>query len=232
MKTYLLLPALLIITLFNQVFPQQNVVREDKPADVYFREVRAASIDKLPDSFTAGLSGQSIDKKLSSIPADSYLDKSRPVTAAVSYSKEKGISITVRNVDDLYRDIYKDLPRQFFAFDILLSVKTTEVFLKKYEVSYNSNGNNERTAVLKLSIRGALNNVLLYIDRQNLQIGRIDYLIGEDLLSTTQVFYTDFSNSGETYSIPVRFVSKILAGSNSGKSENFEIVGISLGQIK
>lgn len=199
-----------------------------KSAVDFFKDTRNASLEALPDFFNAGLSGQTIEKKLSSIPRDSYLDKSKRITAAVFYSKVKGITITVLNVDDLYRDIYKDLPRQFFAFDILLSERSTGAFLNKYEISYY--GNMHDPVVLKLRIRGAENTVLLYIDRVSYRIQKIDYLLGENLMSSTQVFYSDYSQNGKTYTIPYRFVSKTGIGSSSERSDVFEMVNITLGR--
>ena len=199
-----------------------------KSAVDFFKDTRSASLQALPDSFNAGLSGQTIDKKLSSIPKDSYLDKSKGLTAAVFYSKQKGISIQVMNVDDLYRDIYKDLPRQFFAIDILLSDKTTESFLSQYEVSYYSG--EPAWTILKLRIRNAENTVLLYAGKENHQIERIDYLLGANLMSTTRVFYDNEQADGKNYSIPVRFVSKILTGNNTEKTEVFEMINLKLRQ--
>jgi hypothetical protein len=213
-------PIMLMLSAFyGSAFSQQET------ADKLFRDIRKSSIERLPDSFTAELKGESIDKKLSSIPRDSYLDKSKGITVAVSYSKRKGISIQVMNVDDLYRDIYKDLPRQFFAFDILLSDKSTESFLSQYDVSFYNGG--DEMPVLKLRIRNAENTVLIYINKEDNQIKKIDYLLGNSLMSTTQVFYDSFSIEGKNYSIPARFVSKI-TGNNSEKTEVFEIVNINL----
>ncbi|MGA2141654.1 MAG: hypothetical protein ABSG94_04450 [Brevinematales bacterium] len=225
-KSALIAVFFILFSIYTSLFCQQ-----DRSAADFFKDVRMASIDALPDKFSAGLSGQSIEKKLSSIPKDSYLDKSKNVTAMVIYSKTKGITITVVNVDDLYRDIYKDLPRQFFAFDILLSERTTDSFLNKYEVSYYGKGpEGADPVILKLRIRGAENNVLLFVDRATLQIRRIDYLLGENLMSTTQVIYNDYDQGGKTYSIPCRFLSKIgTGGGNSGRSDVFEMVNVALG---
>jgi hypothetical protein len=225
MKLTISLISIALFAIYGLVYSQHEL---SNPADVFFRDVRNASIEKLPESFTAELRGQTIDKKLASIPRDSYLDKTKEVTAVVSYSKQRGITVQVMNVDELYRDIYKDLPRQFFAFDVLLSVKTTEAFLKKYDVSYYRNG--EAEAVLKLCYRGAENTVLLYVNRHNYQITKIDYLLGDNLISSTQVFYDEMQSGGNIYSIPVRFVSTIRAAGNAGESEVFEMVNINSGK--
>ncbi len=204
-------------------FSQQN---QDVPAEVYFKDIRNASLEKLPPSFSADLKGRSIEKKLASIPRDSYLDKNKNVTAAVIYSKEKGITIIVQNVDDLYRNLYQDLPRQFFAFDILLSRHETDAFLKKYNISYQLKENN--LIILKLRIKDAENTLLLYVNMDNKQIQRLDYLLGEDIMSSTIISYNDYSSEGKNYSIPVRFISKIFANKNDSRPDLFEMDNLRL----
>jgi hypothetical protein len=223
MKKTTVFSTIFILLIYQSLLSgQQN----QKPAEDFFKDVRNASLEVLPDSFKAGLSGQAIDKKLSSIPLDSYLDKSKNASAEVFYSKMKGITITVLNVDDLYRDMYKDLPRQFFAFDILLSERSTDSFLNKYEMSYYGSGFDP--VVLRLRIKGAENTVLLYVDRANYRIHRIDYLLGGSLISTTEVFYNDYVKEGKTYTVPCRFVTKSCNGSNSVRYDILEMVNINL----
>lgn len=205
------------------IYSQQ---KQEIPAEVYFKEVRNASLEKLPPFFSADLKGRSIEKKLSSIPKDSYLDKTKNVTTAVFYSKEKGISITVQNVDDLYRDLYQDLPRQFFAFDILLSRHDTDAFLKKYDISYYMKENN--LVILKLRIKEAENTLLLYVSQDNMKIQRLDYLMGEDLKSTTIISYKEYISGNKSFTIPVKFISKIFANKNDTRPDVFEMDNIRL----
>ncbi len=204
-------------------------VPEDKPQLPpldYLKDIRIKTLGNLPDNFTGVLFGVNITNKLASIPKDSYLDKNKKIFVEIRYDKVSGISIIVQNVDELYRDLYKDLSKQFFAFDLILSSQSNDSFLDKYDVSYNNN--NESTVVLKLNVKQAENALLLYINSKNNQIIRVDYLLGKDILSSTIVSFGQYRSGNIIYFIPDKFITKVLNNSRETKPEILDIIGIKI----
>ena len=181
------------------------------PPEESFRIVKTKIVASLPEAFTAELQGKPIGKKLESIPKDSYLDKNKRIYVEMNYSKKNGITFLVKNTDELYRDLYKDLPRQFFAFDILLSKIDNDLFFKKYEVTAETS--EDSYTLLKLRVKAAENNLLLYVENASGKIYRIDYRLGKEILNSTLVSYQEIEKNGKKYILPMTFLSKMFSKS-------------------
>lgn len=192
----------------------------------YFKLLRSETLAKLPDSFSGELVGGSINKKMESIPKDAYSVKNKSPYVEISYSKKKGIAVVVRNVDELYRDLYRDLPRQFFAFDILLSTQTTNTIYSKYDYSYQRQEGD--SVVLKLTVRGAENALLIYVDKTANEIKRVDYAMGKDFLSSTIIVYEEFENAGRKVKIPVKFLTKVITQDKDSRPDIFDIKNVKI----
>jgi hypothetical protein len=187
----------------------------------YFKAVRTSVTANLPAQFTGELSGKTIDGKIRNIPQDSLLDKKQRAFVQLAYSKKTGIAVVVRNVDELYQDLYRDLPKQIFAFDLILSSENNDPFLKKYDISYQSQ--TPELIILRLGIRSAENSLLLYIRPDSRLIQRIDYSLGKQLLSSTIIAYGDWTNSGKRYVIPSKFITKTLDAEGRNRPEILEL---------
>lgn len=196
------------------------------PAETYFKNLRNSILENLPESFTGELNGKTIAKKLGSIPKDSYLEKNKRIYVEFRYTKASGIAVEVKNVDELYKDLYKDLPRQLYAFDLILSSKDNDSFTDKYDISYHSTESN--SIVIRLNIKSAENNLLLFVNTQTNQIMRIDYAMGKDLLSSTLIGYGNFISGEKKYLIPNRYLSKTYKDSKEYGTETIEIINIKL----
>lgn len=194
----------------------------------YFKDLRVKMLARLPDAFTAELSAISISNKLASIPKDSYIDKNKNCTVQLSYTKKSGISIEVKNVDDLYRDLYKDLPKQIFALDLILSSENNNAFLSKYNISYVSK--TKELIILQLSITAAENSLYLQVLPDRALIQRVDYKIGKELLSSTALAFKEFPSKINTnkYFIPNIFISKIFQGSRDSRPDIVELKNIEI----
>jgi hypothetical protein len=199
-------------------------VKNDPTASEYFKSLRSKVTANLPSQFTGELSGKTINAKIGNIPQDSLLDKKQRAYVQLAYSKKKGIGITVRNVDELYQDLYRDLPKQIFAFDLILSSDNNESFLKKYDFSWQSQS--PGLNVLRLGIRSAENALLIYVRPDVLQIQRIDYALGQQLLSSTIVTYSEITNKGKKYLIPTRFITKAMDADGRNRPEVIDIGAI------
>jgi len=183
-----------------------------------FKEVYEKILSSLPSGFSAELKGESIEKKLKSIPKDSYIDKNKRIYLDVNYSKSEGISFVVRNADELYKDLFKNLPKQIFAFDLLFS-KNTNIF-EKYEVKIELE--DEKNLILSLSPKKAENKGIIYYDKSSGRVMRIDYQVGTDLLSTTIVMYKSING----FQIPYKFITKEVTREKSTLPEIYELDNI------
>lgn len=186
-----------------------------------FLELYSKIYKKLPDSFSGTIKGKKIDEKLKRIPKDSYLNKNEQIFLRMSFSKDNGLEFVVVNVDELYRDLFKNIPKQIFALDLLFS-KPGDFLLDKYNVKINYES--EQHIILELSIKGSENKVLLYGDKNTENILRVDYLTGNKLVSTTIVLYKKISN----YEIPYKFITKEITEKGSTTPEIFEIDNIQI----
>lgn len=192
----------------------QEQPEPSKPAKEYFLGLRKTILDGLPVSFTGELTGKSIEQKLKNIPKDAYLDKKKRIYVRLQYSKKSGIRLAVQNVEELYRDLYSDLPRQIFAFDLILSSEKNDTMLNRYAYSYQSRKDN--LIILKLTIKSAENALMIYATPRDNRIQRMDYMLGNQLLSSTIIVYqTVKSSSGKESQIPVRFLTKTFDGPDS-----------------
>ncbi len=215
MKFFLFIAVLLC---FNFSFAEENVTNK---AEKIFEAVHEKIMSKLPSSFYGRLKGKNIEKNLKNIPKSSYIDKKKDVFVEVVYSKKDGVNFIVKNVDELYKDMYKNLSRQIFAFDLLLS-KTNADLLKKYEIilDYES----ESTTVLKLRIKNSENKIAIYIDNKTVQILRVDYEMGNDLINSTIIMYAEI----DKYSIPFKFITKSFNKGTSTVPDIYEIGNIQI----
>lgn len=206
-----------VLPVFSQ--EQTNVSAVD-----FFTALRNTTTKNLPIKFAGELSGKSIDEKIRNIPQDSYLNAKQRAYVQLAYSKKTGISITVRNVDELYRDLYRDLPKQIFAFDLILSSEKNDSYVKKYDISYQTKSSN--LVILRLGIRSAENALLLYVIPGLDRIQRIDYTLGKQLMSSTIVVYSDLTNAGKRYLIPSRFITKTMDPDGRNRPDMLEVKNI------
>ncbi len=218
---------LVLLTVCVAVPAVWSVAQDAGPAAAkeYFLGLRKTILDGLPASFSGELSGKSIEKKLGNIPPDSRLDPSKRVYVRLNYSKKGGIGLRVQNVDELYRDLYSDLPRQIFAFDLILSSEKNEQFIGKYAFSFHSR--QENLVVLKLAIQSAENALLLYSKPNENRIQRIDYMLGNSLMSSTIIVYQPVQAGGKTYQVPARFLTKTFE-TQDPRPEIFDIRNIQI----
>ncbi len=211
----------MIILVFILTFIISFSYAEQPSSKDEFAKIHSSLLTNLPDSFTGELKSRNIQKNLNNIPKDSYIDKNLRIYVEVSYNKKTGISFTVKNVDELYKDLYKNLPKQIFAFDLLLS-KTDPQVLEKYDVS--TEFNSETALILSLRIKNSENKISLYIDKKVNKILRIDYSMGKNFISSTIILYKDIKN----YSIPYKFITKNVSSKESTTPEIYEIDNIQI----
>ncbi len=186
-----------------------------------FLNIQNKLLQGLPESFKGELKSKNIEKNLNNIPKDSYLDKKGRVYVEVGYSKKEGITFIVKNVDELYRDLYKNLSKQIFAFDLLLS-KTDTNLINKYEIEVE--GESETSLILNLRIKNSENKVALYIDKNINKVLRVDYFMGKNFINSTVILYKDVKN----YSIPYKFISKNLTSKEKTTPDIYEIDNIQI----
>ncbi|MCX7821762.1 MAG: hypothetical protein N2258_08850 [Brevinematales bacterium] len=211
-----MLRLIIILFLFmNFSFAQQNNPKEE------FEKIHSSLLTNLPESFSGELKSQNIQKNLNNIPKDSYINKNARVYVEVTYSKKNGINFVVKNVDELYRDLYKNLPKQIFAFDLLLS-RTEPKLIEKYEVATELD--TETTLILSLRIKNSENKISIYIDKKVNKILRIDYAMGKNFMTSTIVLYKDIKG----YSIPYKFITKNLTSKENTMPEIYEIDNIQI----
>ncbi|MEJ5284282.1 MAG: hypothetical protein ACP5Q5_07010 [Brevinematia bacterium] len=206
---------IVLALLINFSYSQQITPKEE------FANIHSSLLTKLPDSFTGELNSKNIQKNLNNIPKDSYLNKNARVYVEVSYNKTNGVNFIVRNVDELYRDLYKNLSKQIFAFDLLLS-KASPNLLDKYDIIKELD--TETASIFSLRIKNSENKVSLYIDKQVNKILRIDYSMGKNFTTSTLILYKDIKN----YSIPYKFITKNITSKESSTPEFYEIDNIQI----
>ncbi len=206
---------IVLMLLINFSYSQQITPKEE------FANIHSSLLTNLPDSFTGELKSKNIQKNLNNIPKDSYLNKNARVYVEVSYNKTNGVNFIVRNVDELYRDLYKNLSKQIFAFDLLLS-KASPNLLDKYDISKELD--TETASIFSLRIKNSENKVSLYIDKQVNKILRIDYSMGKNFTTSTIILYKDIKN----YSIPYKFITKNITSKESSTPEFYEIDNIQI----
>lgn len=213
------------IILFVLIFVVANISsgqeNSTSKAEKIFIDIQQKVLSRLPESFYGRLKAKTIEKNLKNIPKNSYIDKNKEVYVEVYYSKKDGVNFRVKNVDELYRDMYKNLPRQIFAFDLLLA-KTEENTLKKYDIKLEYES--ETTTVLKLNIKNSENTIAIYIDKKTDRILRVDYELGSNLINSTIIIYNNFKN----YSLPYKFISKSFKDGTSLTPEIYEIDNIQI----
>ena len=203
-----------LIFLSDLCFSESNISAVD-----FFNLIRRESLVKLPDQFTCTMSSKTIAKKMESIPSDSILDKKSRPYVQFGYSKASGVQILVQNVEDLYRDLYKDLTRQFFAIDLLLAARNQQTNTR-YEISWLNPG--DEVKILKLNIPSAQNNLLVYYNIKNKQVFRVDYRLGNQVASSSIIAYQVITSSNKSYEIPVRFLTKVFKNNAEQLPETLE----------
>lgn len=221
MRMSLFAVLMLAIAVSMPVFAQNQ---NSLSAVDYFKALRGVITQNLPAKFTGELSGKSIDEKIGNIPRDSYLKANQRAYVQLAYSKKSGIAITVRNVDELYKDLYRDLPKQIFAFDLILSSEKNDSYIKKYDISYQSRDTN--LVILRLGIRSAENALIIYVIPGTDRIQRIDYALGKQLVSSTVLVYNDVVSKGKRYIIPSKFITKTIDASGRNRPDVLEVKNI------
>ena len=212
MKKYFLL-SIINVLLFGIVFSQQQ--SSDKAVSI-FQKIHEKLLSSLPTSFSGELKSKAIQKNLNNIPKDSYLNKNEKVFVELNYSKKNGPSFIVKNVDEFYKDMYKNLPRQIFAFDLLLS-KSENNLLAKYDIVLDSETTDY--AILRLNVKNSDNRLVLYVDKKLDRVLRVDYEIGKDIMNSTIIMYTEI----DKFVIPTKFISKTFKKQDSNLPEIYEI---------
>ena len=198
--------SVIVIILFTLFF---RTMAFSKSADSFFADLRAQNIKLLPESFSARISGKTINRKLSAIPKSAYLDVKKNIWVKLDYSKSNSISIVVANTDELYRDLFSQYVR-FFTLGPVLSDTPLKSILEQYDISYKMRG--KKTAVLKLGIKGAQNYFLLYVDSDSKKVQRVDYYMGKKIMSSTILKYVSKSHKGKIFRLPSMFFVKVFSG--------------------
>lgn len=200
-KIFLLLSALIGLTVFAYA--------QSTPAQ-YFFEVRKAIYDKLPASFTAKLTGKPIEKELDKIPANALLDAKKKPWVELVFKREAGISVKVKNVDEFYEDLFGDYV-SFFTLGNILSNQSEQSLMNKYDFSFFLDSPGTKVLTLKLKPANAENKLNLYVDNSQKKIIRVDYLLGNDLITTTSIIYVE-KKGKKTYLVPQKFLVKVFEG--------------------
>jgi hypothetical protein len=204
------------------IFMSSAVSFANTEARDLFQQLREKTFARLPDKFTARLSGRSIDEKLESIPKD-YIEEGKSAFAQLEFSKENGISIKVKNVDFLYEDLFEQYVR-FFSLGPVLSTRMDSSMLDRYDINFAGDSPGNRS-ILDVKFRNAQNKFLFYLALENFDIMRVDYLIEDRLLSSTLIRYKDHKVGNKTYRIPDRFIVRTPEAAQ-GRPEYFDVSDI------
>lgn len=167
------------------------------------QKMREGLFDALPTAFEAHLTGKLIEKKLKTIPTD-YVTKGKQPFVKLSYNKSRGIRIIVWNVDELYADLFQQYVR-FFTLGPILTTEKFDSITNRYQASYAFSN---QTSILQLSIRNSENLFRLYPNKDQNSLNRVDYLAGDQILSSTVIVSQNFTKKGKIYRIPVKFLTK------------------------
>ncbi len=170
----------------------------------YFKQIRDATYSLLPDSFHGELTGALIEEKLKTIPRD-YVDRGKTPFVALSFSKTTGVVLEVKNVDELYKDMFEQYVR-FFTLGPILSTRTDDAALNRYDYLFANQAGD--IVVMTVQLKNSENKFQIYINKSTSQIDRVDYYMGEQILSSVIVQYQSFTRNGKTYKIPVKFIVK------------------------
>ncbi len=193
-------------------------------AESFFKRLRAETLQNLPQQFTARLDGPTIDQKIKSIPSTSYIKAGVNPQVKLTFDKKEAISIKVENVDELYEGLFAQYVRLFTLGPILTSI-SDEQLLERYdfEMQYSGSG----LVKLRIQLKEAQNSFLAYVNPSTMQILRIDYFMGTEILSSTLLKYRLKKRSGKSYQIPNMFMVQTFKPKQN-KPESFKLEDISI----
>lgn len=201
MKQRIVIAISLIIFIFGQGFAEEDPIE-------FFKTLRRKTFATLPAEFSGMVTSKTIEKKLKTIPND-YVVKGKSAYVLLTFSKTNGVKIEVKNVDPLYTDMFQQYVR-FFTLGPMLSTKSDDAVLRKYEFKFSETSGN--LIMLRLRIKNAANNFIIYTDTLKYKIGRVDYLMEDEILSSTIIQYNAKKKGNKTYRVPVKFIVKIMGG--------------------
>lgn len=189
----------------------------------YFKQIRESTYSLLPESFRGELTGSLIQEKLQTIPRD-YVDRGKTPVVMLTFSKTTGVKIEVANVDELYKDMFEQYVR-FFTLGPILSTRTDDAALNRYDYSFAVQQGN--ITVMSVQLKNSENKFQIYINKDTMQIDRVDYFTGAEMLSSVIVVYQSFTRNGKTYKIPVKFIVKTFEGGEQ-QPDIFEIRNVTI----
>ena len=158
-----LLPLFMLTTLATA-----EEFKTNSAAD-FFKGMKIKILEKLPDTFTAELTGRSIKDKLNTIPKNYISTNNTNVFVEISFTKQKGFLIEVRNVSSYYIDMYQDYAR-FLNLGIASPNLSNDAITARYNISFKTNSPDIK--ILRLQVKNAEDSTLLYVDPTSYQIMR------------------------------------------------------------
>ena len=197
----ILIGSVCIVALAGTVYAQKDPV-------AFFLKLRAATMSKLPDTFSGLLTGKTISQKMTTIPQNSIINKGVKPYVQITYSKVSGVTIKVKNVDELYEDLYAQYVK-FFTLGPVLTKESDQAILQKYTFSFSPMKG--KTISMLIGLKSAKNYYEVLIDTDAMQIQKVDYYIDKEIVSSTVLSYT---KSGKN-SIPTTFMVKTFNGAKS-----------------
>jgi hypothetical protein len=183
-----------------------------------------ALIDGLPPSFEGELQSSSISKKLGTIPKD-MVAPGQKLRLVFLYQKGKGVQLQVRGLtkdgEELYGDIFQPYMRLFTLGPLLLGSPSANTW-EGYTVT--NLVDDEKSAILSLVPKNTANEYILYIDKQNLRLLRLDFK-GSGFLTSTILKFTQ----KDGYWIPEVFLNKTITEDNPDPlPERYQLVNITI----
>lgn len=215
LKKYILLFAFAFL-------PFSFVSAQDDPV-AFFKQIREATYSLLPESFQGQLTGRLIDDKIRTIPRD-YVDAGKTAFVSLSFSKTAGVTVEVKNVDELYKDMFEQYVR-FFTLGPILSTRTGDADLARYDYKFTQQSGS--VVVLSVQLKNSENRFEIYVDKTLSQILRADYFVGTEMMSSVIIVYQKFTKNGKEYNIPVKFLVKTFDGGES-LPQVFEIKNVTI----
>ncbi|MCX7882878.1 MAG: hypothetical protein N2314_06630 [Brevinematales bacterium] len=183
-----------------------------------------ALVESLPPSFEAELQGGPIEKKLATLPKD-MIQSGRKAGVRIVYRRLQGVKLEVTGLTtegkELYGDIFQPYMKVFTLGPLLLSAPTDKTW-ENYTLT--TVAEDEKSVVLSLVPKNTANEYLLFIDKVNMRLQRLDFK-GSGFLTSTIV---KFTQRGE-YWIPEVFLNKtIMEDGTENLPDRYQLVNIKI----
>ncbi len=199
-----------------------GLAAKENPQD-FFKKMRAEMFNQIPSEFTANLTGVTIDNKLKAIPRSSYKAAGLKPEVVLTYDRKKALELKVANVDELYEDLFAQYVRLFTLGPILSNMADSVLFERyDFELEYTSAG----LVQLRIRMKDAENSFLAYVNPADMTILRMDYFMGQKLMTSTLIKYSNKTRHGKKYNLPTTFMVKTFTPNDDGKPESFKLENI------